>query len=188
MRIFEILFWGNEPTEADRSDPLLNLSRPRRRGLAPQRMGLSQGYCRRSRQGAPGRAVHPLSRRQLGDRLFPLVVDRHRGRRPLGRGGSVELRGLICSHNRQSLFLSGLLGGLPAHRVGSPRSGALWQQAKFATRVRGAAVSALALPRVANPALEQPSPPARPAPSHSVAPGLQPPGLTSVAGRSPTNV
>jgi hypothetical protein len=26
MRIFEILFWGNEPTEADRSDPLLNLS------------------------------------------------------------------------------------------------------------------------------------------------------------------
>src|SRR6516162_4462172 len=42
------------------------LLRPRRPGLAPQWMGFSQGYRRRRRQGALGRAIHPLSRRQLG--------------------------------------------------------------------------------------------------------------------------
>jgi len=69
-----------------------------------------------------GRAVHPLSRRQLSDWLFPLVVDRHRGRRPLGRGGSVELRGLICVRDRQGFFASWLLGMLLAPLVSSPRS------------------------------------------------------------------
>jgi hypothetical protein len=42
-----------------------------------------------------GPTIHPLSRRQFGDWLVPLIVDRHRGRRTLGGGGAVELRGLI---------------------------------------------------------------------------------------------
>jgi len=39
---------------------------------------------------------------KLGDRLLSLVVDRHQGRRTLGRRGAVELRGLVC-----------MIGGLP---------------------------------------------------------------------------
>ena len=69
-----------------------------------------------------GRAVHPLSRRQLSDWLFPLVVDCHRGRRPLGCCGSIELRGLICLLDRQRFLLfaawvpknvTGILAGAP---------------------------------------------------------------------------
>jgi len=58
-------------------------------------MGFSQGYRRRRRQGALGRAVPPASRRQLGDQLVRFAVDRHQGGRTLGRDGAVELRGLV---------------------------------------------------------------------------------------------
>src|SRR5215469_11189429 len=46
--------------------------------------------------GAAKVHLDPLSRRQLCDWLLSLVVDRHQGRRTLGRGGAVELRGLVC--------------------------------------------------------------------------------------------
>ena len=45
-------------------------------------------------QSGLGRAIHPLSRRLVGDWLAPLAVDRHGGRRSLGGSGAVELRGL----------------------------------------------------------------------------------------------
>ena len=45
-------------------------------------------------QSGHGRAIHPLSRRRVGDWLASLAVDRHGGRRSLGGSGAVELRGL----------------------------------------------------------------------------------------------
>ena len=37
----------------------------------------SRDKRRRRRQGALGRAIHPLSARQFGDWFIPLLLDRH---------------------------------------------------------------------------------------------------------------
>ena len=81
------------------------LSRPCRRGLAPQRLGLAQSHCRQTGQGAFGRAVHPLSQRQFGHWLVPQFVDRHRGRRMLGqwrrgRVSRIDLHDRLCCRRR----------------------------------------------------------------------------------------
>jgi len=60
-------------------------------------MGFSQRHRRRAGESPPGRTIHPLPRRQLGDRVVSLIVDRHRIWWMLGRGGAVELRGLAAN-------------------------------------------------------------------------------------------
>ena len=55
-----------------------------------------------------------LPRRQLGDRVVSLIVDRHQIWWMLGRGGAVELRGLAANHRLQCIseqtnYLEGLL-------------------------------------------------------------------------------
>jgi hypothetical protein len=57
--------------------------------------------------------IHPLPRRQLGDRVVSLIVDRHQIWWTLGRGGAVELRGLAANHRlRMHIGANELSGSL----------------------------------------------------------------------------
>jgi len=71
-------------------------------GLAPQRVGLSQRDRRRTRQDPFQRPVHALPGRQLGYRFLSVAVDRLEARRPLGRPGALQLRGVgQTNHSRE---------------------------------------------------------------------------------------
>ncbi len=79
------------------------LPHPRRRRLAPQRLGLSQDDRGGAGQGTPRRAVQPLSRRRIGARDLSLHLGGDAHRRTLGRAVAVELRGLTKGRLRRRL-------------------------------------------------------------------------------------